>query len=167
MLPRTSILLLSVVYLCVFGHEQQQSGNHASQGNTQHVEHGGGKQMQNQAHDMEHIRHDLEGQVNKPKEEMTPEQQNFYYFKLHDTNNDNQLDGLEVVSAFNHVHDDGVPTNDSTDPNQTPPTPPPRLADEELMRLVDDILKEEDLDQNGFISYQEFKRAIEGQGSQK
>src|SRR5580704_18061402 len=90
---------------------------------------------------------------------MTPEEQNFYYFKLHDTNNDNRLDGLEVVAAFNHVH------QEESNANTTAGQPPPhqeRLADEELIRLVDDILKEEDLDRDGYISYQEFKRAIEG-----
>jgi len=30
------------------------------------------------------------------------------------------------------------------------------------MRLVDDILREEDLDRAGYISYDEFKCAIEG-----
>lgn len=107
-----------------------------------------------------HIRHDLEGQINKPKEQMTPEEQNFYYFKLHDTNNDNRLDGLEIVAAFDHVHQEENTNSTATD--HPPPPPPDRLADEELIRLVDDILKEEDMDRDGFISYDEFKRAIEG-----
>ena len=91
---------------------------------------------------------------------MTPEEQNFYYFKLHDTNNDNRLDGLEVVAAFNHVHHEETANN--TDSTAAPPPTNERLADEELMRLVDDILKEEDLNRDGYISYEEFKRAIEG-----
>jgi len=92
---------------------------------------------------------------------MTPEEQNFYYFKLHDTNNDNRLDGLEVVAAFDHVHQEEN-ANNTTAEQQPPPPHHERLADEELMRLVDDILKEEDLNRDGYISYQEFKRAIEG-----
>ena len=92
---------------------------------------------------------------------MTPEEQNFYYFKLHDTNNDNHLDGLEVVAAFNHVHQEEN-TNNSTGGGEKPPAHQERLSDDELMRLVDDILKEEDLDHDGYISYDEFKRAIEG-----
>ena len=120
--------------------------------------------MEDYVHDMDHIRHDLEGQINKPKEQMTPEEQNFYYFKLHDTNNDNRLDGLEVVAAFDHVHQEE--TGNSTQPTSTPQAHE-RLADEELIRLVDDILKEEDLDRDGFISYEEFKRAIEGHSTQQ
>lgn len=92
---------------------------------------------------------------------MTPEEQNFYYFKLHDTNNDNHLDGLEVVAAFNHVHQEEN-QNNSTDAGDKPPAHQERMSDDELMRLVDDILKEEDADRDGYISYDEFKRAIEG-----
>ncbi len=87
---------------------------------------------------------------------MTPEEQNFYYFKLHDTNNDNRLDGLEVIAAFDHVHEEEYIHDDTSNGTQTE-----RLADEELTNLVDDILKDEDLDRDGFISYEEFKHALE------
>jgi len=106
-----------------------------------------------------HIRHDLEGQINKPTEEMTSEEQNFYYFKLHDTNNDNRLDGLEVIAAFDHVHDEEFSHESPQDGQNSTDTE--RLGDDELTNLVDDILKDEDLDHDGFISYEEFKRALE------
>ncbi len=83
---------------------------------------------------------------------MTPEEQNFYYFKLHDTNQDNRLDGLEVIAAFDHAHEE------ENDQNNTHTE---RLGDEELINLIDDILKDEDLDRDGFISYDEFKHALE------
>lgn len=51
----------------------------------------------------EHVMEHLDGIINKPKEQMTVDEQNFYYFKLHDYNNDNKLDGLELVSAFAHT----------------------------------------------------------------
>ena len=73
---------------------------------------------------------------------MTPEEQNFYYFKLHDTNNDNRLDGLEVIAAFDHVHEEEYAHDDTT--NEQNSTQTERLADEELTNLVDDILKDED-----------------------
>ena len=90
---------------------------------------------------------------------MTPEEQNFYYFKLHDTNNDNRLDGLEVIAAFDHVHEEEY-AHDET-PNGQNNTHVDRLADEDLTNLVDDILKDEDLDRDGYISYEEFKHALE------
>jgi len=45
---------------------------------------------------------DLEGKINKPTEEMTPEEMQFHYFKVHDYNNDNKLDGIELISALTH-----------------------------------------------------------------
>lgn len=56
--------------------------------------------------DKDHVLEHLEGVINKPKDQMTVEEQNFYYFKLHDYDNNNMLDGLELVNAFAH--------NDST-----------------------------------------------------
>lgn len=74
-------------------HHQQQQQHH------QQFEHKDPVRSNiNQEHVMEH----LDGVINKPKEHMTPEEQNFYYFKLHDYDNNNKLDGLELVSAFAH-----------------------------------------------------------------
>ncbi|CAF1286204.1 unnamed protein product [Rotaria magnacalcarata] len=152
-----AVLVLVVFTLIhqIYGHgEHGGAGSQATAGQP-HV----ARKMEDYVHDTEHLRHDLEGQINKPKEQMTAEEQNFYYFKLHDTNNDNRLDGLEVVAAFDHVHQEENNKNNAT-AEHTPP--PERLADDELIRIVDDILKEEDLDRDGYISYEEFKRAIEG-----
>ena len=49
-----------------------------------------------------HIMEDLEGQIKKPTDEMTPEEMQFHYFKVHDYNNDNKLDGIELISALTH-----------------------------------------------------------------
>ncbi|CAF1047366.1 unnamed protein product [Adineta steineri] len=156
------IVLFALIYR-IDGHGQHGAGGNQAhgtqpQGNQPHVN----RKMEDYVHDMDHIKHDLEGQINKPKEQMTPEEQNFYYFKLHDTNNDNRLDGLEVVAAFDHVHEEETNNNNNATQGQQPPTPHQRMADEELIRLVDDILKEEDRDRDGYISYEEFKQAIEG-----
>ena len=102
--------------------------------------------------------------MNKPLEQMTPQEQNFYYFKLHDANNDNRLDGLEIIAAFDHVHDEEFSHDESANSNGTHgknSTGTERLSDAELINLIDDILKDEDLDRDGFISYDEFKYALE------
>jgi len=50
---------------------------------------------------------DLDGKIEKPKEEMTEEELQFHYFKVHDYNDDNKLDGIELISAL--THHNGLP----------------------------------------------------------
>jgi len=45
---------------------------------------------------------DLEGQINKPTEALSEEELQFHYFKVHDYNSDNKLDGIELISALTH-----------------------------------------------------------------
>jgi hypothetical protein len=54
----------------------------------------------------EHVLEHLDGVINKTKEQMTEEEQNFYFFKLHDYDNNNVLDGIELVTAVYHRFDD-------------------------------------------------------------
>ena len=42
--------------------------------------------------------------MNKPEAEMTEEELQFHYFKLHDYDNNNQLDGIEIGNAMTHYH---------------------------------------------------------------
>ena len=44
-----------------------------------------------------HVKH-------KDVSEMTDEEKSFYYFKIHDTDNNNNLDGLEMIKAALHRH---------------------------------------------------------------
>ncbi|UJR23716.1 hypothetical protein I4U23_026697 [Adineta vaga] len=147
-------LLLSIY--CINGHGQHGGSNpqQMTSGGQPHIS----RKMEDHVHDLNHMKHDLEQQINKPVEQMTLEEQNFYYFKLHDTNNDNRLDGLEVIAAFDHTHDEHQ-SNTTTNANND--THEPRIADEELTSLVDDILKDEDLNRDGFITYEEFKHSLD------
>ena len=43
-------------------------------------------------------------QHNKNVSEMSDEEKSFYYFKIHDTDNNNNLDGLEMIKAALHRH---------------------------------------------------------------
>lgn len=86
----------------VGGHQQQQQLNQPHPGGN-HPNHQQNQMMNNINKD--HVLDHLDGVINKPKEQMTPDEQNFYYFKLHDYDNNNMLDGLELVSAF--AHNDG------------------------------------------------------------
>jgi hypothetical protein len=46
-----------------------------------------------------HVKH-------KDVNDMSDEEKSFYYFKVHDTDNNNNLDGLEMVKAALHRHTD-------------------------------------------------------------
>ncbi len=116
-----SVYLLNLCLLAIFCHEnhgqntyQKNSAlndghKHANAGHQQQqpqqVHHQSGNEQVKANINTDHVLEHLEGVINKPKEEMTIEEQNFYYFKLHDYDNNNKLDGLELVSAF--AHNDG------------------------------------------------------------
>ena len=40
----------------------------------------------------------------KDTKEMTPEELQFYYFKQHDYDNNNQLDGIELIQGVHNKH---------------------------------------------------------------
>uniref|UniRef100_A0A452UA62 Multiple coagulation factor deficiency 2, ER cargo receptor complex subunit n=1 Tax=Ursus maritimus TaxID=29073 RepID=A0A452UA62_URSMA len=58
----------------------------------------------NTVHDQEHIMEHLEGVINKPEAEMSPQELQLHYFKMHDYDGNNLLDGLELSTAITHVH---------------------------------------------------------------
>ncbi|XP_074652968.1 multiple coagulation factor deficiency protein 2 homolog isoform X1 [Tubulanus polymorphus] len=102
-------------------------------------------------HDKEHIKDHLDGVVKKDPAEMTNEELEFHYFKLHDYDNDNKLDGLEIVKAITHYNADRSSSSENQDTKS--------YTDNELSELVDSVLQEEDKNDDGFIDYPEFKAA--------
>lgn len=52
------------------------------------------------------MKEDLSGMHVKHKNlsDMSDEEKSFYYFKIHDTDNNNNLDGLEMIKAALHRH---------------------------------------------------------------
>ena len=54
--------------------------------------------------DKEHLKEDLEERFTKEAvENMTDEEKDYHYFRLHDFDKNDMLDGLEVLKAVNHV----------------------------------------------------------------
>lgn len=49
---------------------------------------------------MEH----LDGVIDKPEKDMTPQELQLHYFKMHDYDGNDLLDGLELATAITHVH---------------------------------------------------------------
>jgi hypothetical protein len=84
-------------------HQQQQQQHHQQPQNLPTHDEAVNAMHINKEHVLEH----LDGVINKPKDQMTVDEQNFYYFKLHDYDNNNVLDGLELVTAFAHNLNEG------------------------------------------------------------
>lgn len=93
-----------------------------------------------------HVKH-------KDVSEMSDDEKSFYYFKIHDTDNNNNLDGLEMIKAALHRHDDSQGS-----------------SQEELMHItsvVDEFLDFADLDKNGFLNYAEYVKAMNASNEEK
>ncbi|KAB0385039.1 hypothetical protein E2I00_008758, partial [Balaenoptera physalus] len=99
-------------------------------------------------HDQEHIMEHLEGVVNKPEAEMSPQELQLHYFKMHDYDGNNLLDGLELSTAITHVHkEEGN--------EQTP------MNEDELINLIDGVLRDDDKNNDGYIDYAEFAKSLQ------
>lgn len=68
-------------------------------------------------HDTAHIQEHLEEVIEQPDlSKMTDEELDFYYFKVHDTDKNSKLDGLEILQAIMHtVHHDDHEENNSNE----------------------------------------------------
>lgn len=124
------------------GHPHEEQPIQRRQGAPPHAHHSFKDGVKDREHMMEH----LDGVVNRGSdtERMSEDEVQFHYFKLHDYDNNNMLDGIELVSALTHYHKD-------EDPNNIKP-----LSDSDLQNLVDTILKEDDRSNDGYVDYAEF-----------
>lgn len=88
----------------------------------------------NTVHDQEHIMEHLEGVINKPEAEMSPQELQLHYFKMHDYDGNNLLDGLELSTAITHVHKEvGQPRRSGQRLGKPPPIPTPAVWSPFLM----------------------------------
>lgn len=53
---------------------------------------------------LSHILEDLDGVIDKPEAEMSAQELQLHYFKMHDYDGNSLLDGLELATAISHVH---------------------------------------------------------------
>lgn len=81
-------------------------------------------------------------------EEMEDRIFRFYFFRFHDDNGDNLLDGLELVQSVIHFYDE-VAILDPTVKVEAYP-------DEVLAAPVDNLLEAHDSNNDGFLDYLEF-----------
>jgi len=86
---------------------------------------------------------------------MSEQELQFHYFKMHDADNNNKLDGCELVKSLIHWHDAS-----NHDHNGGQPVPEPKIfGDDELINMIDPILQNDDKNGDGFIDYAEFSLA--------
>ncbi|XP_074532449.1 multiple coagulation factor deficiency protein 2 [Halichoeres trimaculatus] len=110
---------------------------------------GHGRLDKNMVHDKDHIIEHLEGVIDKPEKEMTPQELQLHYFKMHDYDGNNLLDGLELATAITHVHKEE--RGEHSEP----------MKEEDLISLIDEVLRDDDKNNDGYIDYAEFAKSLE------
>lgn len=86
---------------------------------------------------------------------MSEQELQFHYFKMHDADGNNKLDGCELVKSLIHWHDQS--NHDATSGR---PMPEEKIfKDDELMNMIDPILATDDKNKDGYIDYPEFVQA--------
>ncbi|KAL2083786.1 hypothetical protein ACEWY4_021559 [Coilia grayii] len=103
----------------------------------------------NMVQDKDHIMEHLEGVIDKPESDMSPQELQLHYFKMHDYDGNNLLDGLELATAITHVHKE----------EQGAESQP--MKEEDLITLIDDVLRDDDKNNDGYIDYAEFAKSLE------
>ncbi|KAB7500310.1 Multiple coagulation factor deficiency protein 2-like protein, partial [Armadillidium nasatum] len=86
---------------------------------------------------------------------MSEEELQFHYFKMHDADNNNRLDGQELIKSLFHWHDS---SNHDAKNGQAPPQPK-IFTDDELTNMIDPIMDQDDRNRDGYIDYPEFVHA--------
>ncbi|KFB44995.1 AGAP006057-PA-like protein [Anopheles sinensis] len=99
---------------------------------------------------------------------MSEDEKNFYYFKLHDSDNNDNLDGLEMLHAathHNHQHSNAGGKLHGIDRTVEPMPENSALSLEEeefnhIVEVIDDFIEFADADKNGLLNYPEYINAI-------
>ncbi|KAI8431801.1 hypothetical protein MSG28_016217 [Choristoneura fumiferana] len=123
----------------------QQHGGHGHHGDPQLLN------PANIAHERDHIQEHMDVPIDTSK--MSEQELQFHYFKMHDADNNNKLDGCELIKSLIHWHEQGhkQPTQEGA-----PPVGEKIFADDELVNLIDPILNMDDHNRDGYIDYPEF-----------
>jgi len=107
----------------------------------------------NHVHNQQHLREHMQDMLDTEELDKlkldSSEEMEFHYFKLHDYDNNNKLDGLELMAAMTHYHESGPDGKQQA----------VDIDEDELSRLVETILGEDDLNDDGYIDYYEFVQA--------
>ena len=143
-----SLRLLRIPFLCGLLWAFCAPGARAEEPGASSSHHGSMGLDKNTVHDQEHIMEHLEGVINKPEAEMSPQELQLHYFKMHDYDGNNLLDSLELSTAITHVHKE-------EESEQAP------MNEDELINLIDGVLRDDDKNNDGYIDYAEFAKSLQ------
>jgi len=129
---------------------QQQQGK--AQHGHGHGHHAPGQQKvlhKDIKHEAEHMKEHMEVPIDTSN--MSEQELQFHYFKMHDSDGNDKLDGCELVKSLIHWHDA------SNHDHKAGPVPEAKIfQDNELINMIDPILDADDKNKDGFIDYPEF-----------
>ncbi|CAH0730902.1 unnamed protein product, partial [Brenthis ino] len=97
----------------------------------------------NIAQEREHIQEHMDVPIDTSK--MSEQELQFHYFKMHDADNNNKLDGCELIKSLIHWHEQG---HNEKQPG-APPVGEKIFKDDELTNLIDPILNMDDHNRDG------------------
>ena len=129
--------------------KQQTHGHLSAQGQPQQVLNVG-----NLDHERVHIQEHMQVPIDTSK--MSDAELQFHYFKIHDSDNNNKLDGCELIKSLIHWHEQGSKESHN---EQATRVEEKVFSDEELVALIDPILQMDDISRDGYIDYPEFIKA--------
>ncbi|XP_013178944.1 PREDICTED: multiple coagulation factor deficiency protein 2 homolog isoform X4 [Papilio xuthus] len=99
----------------------------------------------NIAQERDHIKEHMDVPIDTSK--MSEQELQFHYFKMHDADNNDKLDGCELIKSLIHWHDDHGKIVESE----------VKYGDKDLEEIVNGALKQADRNNDGYIDYFEYK----------
>uniref|UniRef100_A0A1Q3FFA4 Putative multiple coagulation factor deficiency protein 2 n=1 Tax=Culex tarsalis TaxID=7177 RepID=A0A1Q3FFA4_CULTA len=133
---------------------QQQGQPHPQQHQQQH--HGQPQQVLNTnniQHEKQHIAEHMDVPIDTSK--MSEQELQFHYFKMHDSDNNNKLDGCELIKSLIHWHEKES-HGASNKPDDEHDSPTAIYSDDQLTTIVEAVLGSMDLDKDGYINWAEY-----------
>ncbi|XP_062561738.1 multiple coagulation factor deficiency protein 2 homolog isoform X7 [Armigeres subalbatus] len=134
--------------------QHQQQRPQVPHGAGQAAQHGQPQQVlnaQNLQQEKAHIAEHMDVPIDTSK--MSEQELQFHYFKMHDSDNNNKLDGCELIKSLIHWHANDKSAGDHSVDIYT---------DEQLTSIVEAVLTSMDKNQDGYVDWFEYKRSNSG-----
>ncbi|XP_058454755.1 multiple coagulation factor deficiency protein 2 homolog isoform X8 [Malaya genurostris] len=126
---------------------QQHPGQAPHQGQPQQVLH-----TNNLQHEKQHIAEHMDVPIDTSK--MSEQELQFHYFKMHDSDNNNKLDGCELIKSLIHWHGDEPKGSDEKSDK-----PVHLYSDEQLTTIVKAVMGNMDKNDDGYIEWTEYVKS--------